>query len=109
MKLAYIYVVLCTLGLLLPYALFMPWLLQHGLDVSRLTSEIAASPVAAFGWLDVLISALALFVFILSERQKQKVKLYWLPILATLLVGVSLGLPLYLFLRELSVDQQMSR
>jgi hypothetical protein len=30
----------------------------------------------------------------------------WLPVIGTLTVGVSLGLPLYLYLREDSVKQQ---
>ena len=105
MKPLYIYIVLCILGTILPYAVFIPWLSQNGLNISQLVSEITASPVAMFAWLDVVISALALLAFILIERQSRKVKLFWLPIVGTFAVGVSLGLPLYLLLRELSTRQ----
>jgi hypothetical protein len=41
-----------------------------------------------------------LLVLILDEGRKQRVPCLWLPIIGTFAVGVSLGLPLYLFLRE---------
>jgi uncharacterized protein DUF2834 len=48
--------------------------------------------------LDVLVSALVVFVFAYNERRS--LRLWWLPMVAVLAVGVSLGLPLLLYLRE---------
>jgi hypothetical protein len=100
MRLKYVYLGLCVLGTVIPYLSFAPWLASNGLHIPLLIGEIAASPVAAFGWLDVAISAITLFVF--AGTRSRSVRYAWLSIVATLLVGVSLRLPLYLFLRESS-------
>jgi len=47
-------------------------------------------------------SAVALFVFVRSDNRKRKVQYWWLALIGTLTVRVSLGLPLYLYLREIS-------
>jgi hypothetical protein len=48
----------------------------------------------------VVVSALALFVFVFTERTVARVRHVWLPVVATLVVGVSLGLPLFLYMRQ---------
>jgi hypothetical protein len=40
------------------------------------------------------------------ETRRRPVKLWWLGILANLAVGVSLGLPLFLLLREMEIEKQ---
>jgi len=105
MKIKNIYLALCLLGIIIPYVAFVPWVIENGLNVSLLVNQIASSPVASFGWLDVIISAVALFVFIYSDTRKRKVQYWWLTIIGTLTVGVSLGLPLYLYLREISKNE----
>ena len=105
-KAKYIYMILCAAGIILPYMQFVPWLIENGLDVSLLIQEIASSRLAAFGWLDVIISGLALFVFIYYDSRKNGIGHIWLPILGTLGVGVSLGLPLYLLMREIHFEKQ---
>ena len=87
-------------GAVVPYYCFMPWLLSHGLDVRRLFAEVFSTPLGAFFGADVLIGAVVLIAFIRREGERRGVPLVWLPIAATCLVGVSCGLPLFLYLRE---------
>ncbi|MES0870848.1 DUF2834 domain-containing protein [Pseudovibrio sp. SCP19] len=101
----YFYGVLCILGFLLPYGAFMPWLLENGLDLPRLLAEAFAGEISAFAWLDVVVSAVVLTGFIFAEGQRLGMKFLWLPILSVFTVGVSLGLPLFLLLRELHVEK----
>ncbi|MGD8996483.1 MAG: DUF2834 domain-containing protein [Anaerolineae bacterium] len=101
MRLKHLCIVLCIIGVVLPYTQFIPWVVENGLNVSLLVDQIASSRLAAFGWLDVIVAALALFVFIVSDGRQHRVPGLWLPIVGTLAVGVSLGLPLYLLLREI--------
>jgi hypothetical protein len=54
----------------------------------------------AFFGLDVLVSAVVLIGFIRREGTRRKMSTLWLPIAATCLIGVSCGLPLFLYLRE---------
>ena len=46
-----------------------------------------------------------LFVFVAIEGGRLKVRPLWAPVAATLAVGVSLGLPLFLLLREVRLAQ----
>jgi hypothetical protein len=94
------YAVACVVGIALPLWQFVPWLLAHGLDPSQLVQEAAQSRVAAFAWLDVLVSAAVLLQFASVEGRRLGMHNLWLPVLGTLTVGVSLGLPLFLLLRE---------
>lgn len=104
MKTKHIYLILSFLGVVLPYSQFFPWIADNGFNIPLLIEQIATSRIAAFGWLDVIVSALVLFVFVFTDGQKRKVSTLWLPIVGTLVVGVSLGLPLYLYLREMAQE-----
>lgn len=94
------YLGMSVLGLLLPFSQFMPWLFEFGLDLPLLVSEASATPISAFAWLDVLVTAIVVIGFIIGDALRRSVSVLWLPILGTLLVGPSFGLPLYLYLRE---------
>jgi Terpene cyclase DEP1 len=47
-----------------------------------------------------------LISFIQSEGTRLRVRLLWLPTIGTLIVGVSFGFPLFLFLRQVMLDQK---
>ena len=108
MKLRHRYLILSILGFAVPYAIFVPWVIAHGLDGALFFHEMFANRIAAFFALDVVVSAIALISFVLSEGSRVKVRHIWLPIVATCLVGVSLGLPLFLFLRQVQLDHAQS-
>lgn len=101
MRLKHPYVFLRIIGAVLPYTQFIPRVIENGLNVPLLVDQIASSRLAAFGWLDVIVAALALFVFMISDGRRHQVPSLWRPIVGTLTVGVSLGPPLYLLLREI--------
>jgi Terpene cyclase DEP1 len=94
------YLLLAVVGLVLPYSQFLPWLIEHGLNVPLLFTEVFSTRAGAFFGLDVLVAAVALITFIRVERARVRVPHWWLAVAATCLVGVSCGLPLFLFLRE---------
>jgi hypothetical protein len=50
--------------------------------------------------MDVIVSAVVLFVFIFAEGKRLDMSNLWFPVVATLSVGVSLGLPLFLYMRQ---------
>jgi len=94
-----IYLLLCLFGTALPLSQFIPWLAAHGLDVPLLVQHAIATPISAFAWSDVVVTALAVVVFVLVEGRRIALPGLWRPLLA-LLVGPSLSLPLFLLLRE---------
>jgi len=98
MKTAYVF--LFVLGCVLPLSQLVPWVVAHGLDPRLFVSELFANRVSSFFGLDVIVSAVVLLAWVWDERRRRGVSRAWLPVAATLLVGVSAGLPLLLFLRR---------
>jgi hypothetical protein len=105
MKPKTIYLVLCFVGTLLPYWQFIPWVAQHGMNLSLLVRELFVNRIGAFFGMDVLVSAVVLVAFMRVESKRLMIPRRWLPVLAVLTVGVSLGLPMFLYMRELRVEQ----
>ena len=106
LKKKHIYIFLCLLGTVLPYSQLILWISENGLDLPLLFEQITNSRIAAFGWLDVVISAIVLFVFIFTDGVERRVANLWLPVAGTLVVGVSLGLPLFLYLMEVAEERR---
>src|SRR4030095_4932463 len=109
MKPRHFYLVCCMLGLLLPYSQFVRWLLEHGVNVALFFCELFANRISAFFAMDVIVSAIVLIWFIQSEGQRLRVRLLWLPTVGTLVVGVSFGFPLFLFLKQVTLDRRTAR
>ena len=105
MKPRYFYLILCVLGIVLPYSQFVPWLLEHGLNVGLFVRELFANRISAFFAMDVIVSAIVLIWFIQTEGKRLRMRFLWLPTIGTLMVGVSFGLPLFLFQRQLTLDR----
>ena len=106
MKPKHLYLVLCVLGLLVPYAEFIPWVLQHGLNLSQFVRELLSTRIGAFFGADVLISAIVLISFTRIESKRAAIPHRWLVVVAVLTVGVSLALPLFLYLRESAMERR---
>ena len=99
-----LYLIGCILGAAVPLSPFIPWLLNHGLDIFLFAEQPSVNAISRFFALDVVISALVLTLFIVYESRRLQVNRAWLAILATFCVGVSLGLPLFLYLRQGKLD-----
>ena len=106
MRLRYIYLGLCLLGAALPCSQLVPWLAIHCLNLPLFFSELFSTRIGTFFGMDVFVSALVLFVFIGVEGRRLAMRHLWLPLVATLAVGVSLGFPLFLYMRQLKLDAQ---
>lgn len=94
------YLACAIAGAIIPYSQFVPWLAEHGPDAKGFVVELFSTRIGAFFGLDVLVSAVVLLAFIVWEGRRQRVPMLWAPVAATCLVGVSCGLPLFLYLRE---------
>jgi hypothetical protein len=94
------YLGLCVAGTGLPLSQFVPFVREHGLNVPLFVTQLFANPVSSFFGMDVLVSSVVLWVFVLVQGRRDRVQHLWMPLLGNLVVGVSLGLPLFLYLRE---------
>jgi hypothetical protein len=100
-----VYLILCILGAAIPYSQFVPWVLENGLHVGLLVGQLFANRISAFFGLDVLVSSAVLLVFMRLERKQIHIRFAWLPIVGLCVVGVSLALPLFLYLREGALEE----
>lgn len=96
----HVYLLFCVLGVVLPYWQFLPWVLENGLHMKLFVQQLFANRIGGFFGMDVLVSAVVLIFFIRREGLRLGVRYLWLPIAGVLTVGVSLGLPLFLYFRE---------
>lgn len=94
------YALLAILGLVVPYYFFVRFLLENGFDIALLAEQLFASEMSTCFAADVIISALAVLVFVLTDGPQKNVHPLWLPAIGTLVVGPAFGLPCYLYLRE---------
>ncbi len=102
------YLALALVGTLLPYSAFLPFLQEHGLDVRLLVEQLFANRIGAFfGW-DVIVSSVVLWWFGATDGRRLGLKHRWAPIVGNLAVGVSLGLPLFLYMREKHLERRLS-
>jgi predicted exporter len=99
-----IYLALTIAGTIVPYASLVPWVIEHGLDLRLMVGELFANRISAFFGLDVIVSAVVLWVFVAFEGARAGVRHTWAPIVASLIIGVSAGLPLFLLLRESAIQ-----
>lgn len=100
------YLVFCVLGIALPYSQFLPWVVaHHGVPLGLFLHELFANRIGAFFGMDVLVSAVVVIFFVRREGKRLGVTHLWLPVVGTLTVGVSLGFPLFLYLREAALER----
>jgi len=96
----YLYLLLSVLGLALPGWQLLPFLREHGMNLSLLVEQLFANHVSGFFGLDVIVSSLVLWVFVFSEGRRRQMKHLWAYVVCNLLVGMSFALPLFLYMRE---------
>jgi hypothetical protein len=100
-----LYLILCVLGTALPCWQLIPFLAEHGLNLRLMVEQLFANRISAFFGLDVIVSSLVLWVFVIIEGRRRRMKRLWAYIACNLAVGVSLALPLFLYVRERSLAQ----
>lgn len=98
-----IFLGLAIWGAVHPMSYFGPFIQENGASLATLEAMVAAwkanELVTGLYW-DLVISAIALTVWIVAEVSVRRNWLALIAIPATFLIGVSCGLPLYLYLRS---------
>jgi len=62
--------------------------------------QLFANRISTLFGLDVIVSSMVLWALVLTEGRRADAKNLWAPIFGSLVVGISLGLPLFLYMRE---------
>ncbi len=95
-----LWLILCVLGIVLPMRHFLPWLAANDWSIGGMIDAWHTNDASSGLVWDLTIAAITLTLWILRESWTRRDWLGLVAIPATYLVGVSFGLPLYLFLRS---------
>lgn len=96
----WIYLILAVWGAIHPMYYFISWFRDNGVSLSKMVDAWHVNTATSGLVWDLTIAATALTVFIVSEVVVRRNWIALLAIPATFCIGVSCGLPLYLFLRS---------
>jgi len=105
-EIKHFYLFLCVIGIILPYSQFIPFFAESGADMGLFFSQAFSSYTSTALSFDLFVAGLTLIAFILYEGRKLKMPKLWIPIASIFLVGVSLGFPLFLYLREIHLESK---
>lgn len=94
------YLAAMLLGTLIPWFFFTSFFMQHSFDLSLFITQLFGDNAAAGFSSDVLISIVVFLIWSYRDAKRFHVRLWWMVLLACCSVGLSLALPLYLYLRE---------
>ncbi|MGB1250264.1 MAG: DUF2834 domain-containing protein [Candidatus Promineifilaceae bacterium] len=100
-----IYLIWAILGTVIPFMGFGNFIVANGLDLIGFANGAVANGAAAGFTADLFISSFVFWMFMFKDASERGIKNLWIYVACNLLVGLSLALPLYLYVREDTVNQ----
>ena len=97
------YLALAIIGIF-PWVYFYGWFQANGWDLGAMIDAWYVNEATTGLVYDLTIAAIALTIFIIAECLARRDYLGLVAIPAIFMIGVSCGLPLYLFLRSRPLD-----
>lgn len=95
-----VFLLLAIWGAIHPMAYFLQWFRQNGFDLGGMVDAWHANAASSGLVWDLTIAAIALTIWVIAECHARRIYVGLLAIPATFCIGVSCGLPLYLYLRH---------
>ncbi|MGB8621334.1 MAG: DUF2834 domain-containing protein [Paracoccaceae bacterium] len=99
-----IYLALAVWGAIHPMSYFIAWFRANGFDLGAMVAAWHTNAASSGLVWDLTIAAIALTVWIVAETWVRRNWLALIAVPATFCIGLSCGLPLYLFLRSRPID-----
>jgi uncharacterized protein DUF2834 len=99
-----IFLILAILGFIAPYYFLLQLPAENGFNLPSLIQPFFANNFMKGIGIDLTISAIVFWIFVFTEANKLKMKNAWAYPLASLLVGMSFALPLFLYFRERQLE-----
>ena len=101
-----LYLILAVTGFVVPYYFLISFLAANGLNLPLLIELLFGTPISTFFAVDLIITAIVFWVFVYQEAHRLHMSRWWVHVVATLLVGPSFALPLFLYFRETRLSAQ---
>ena len=99
-----IFLLLAIIGFIAPYYYFLQVPVEDGLDLPRLIQPLFVNNLLRGVAVDLTVSVIVFWVFVFFEAIRLQMKHPWAYLLATVLVGLSFALPLFLYFRERKLE-----
>ena len=96
---------LTFVGFVVPNAMIVAFVIEHGVDVGHYLDGWFASLPAAQLVADLGIAFVVFALWAAWDGRRLGMSTWWVPIPASALVGVCFAIPLFLFLRERAVPR----
>lgn len=96
----YVFLVLAVIGTILPYIYFLRWFEEFGYDLGAMVDAWNVNDATTGLVYDLTVAFTTLVIWIIWETVQNGRWLNLIAIPASLCIGVSCGLPLYLYLRS---------
>ena len=100
------YLVAMIIGAAAPLYLLSQHFATRGFGLSDFVAASFPNPAASGLVLDLVLSAALCLIVFWREARALGVRGFWAVVLGTLLIGLSFGLPLYLYLRESRIEAE---
>ena len=94
------YLILAIIGAIVPMYYFVSWFEEFGYSLGAMVEAWNVNDASTGLVYDLTIAAVALLIWVVAETMRTKAWLNLIAIPATFCIGVSCGLPLYLYLRS---------
>ncbi len=98
-----VYLVLAIIGFIAPYYFFLQ---VRAYNLNELFQLFSTSRILGGIAMDLLVSVIVFWYFMFTEARQLEMKNPWVYLLATLLVGLSFALPLFLYFRERKLETE---
>lgn len=93
------YSAMALFGVVIPWYFFGQFFAQNGMDIRAFLAGLFVNGAAGGFSADIFLTSMVFWVWSYRDANAEKIEEWWIVIPATLLVGLSLALPLYLLLR----------
>jgi len=99
MTISRFYILLALLGLILPWAQYVPFIQTEGVNLPLFLRQVFANGPATGFALDVLWATLVFWIWSYFDARQNNVPHWWAALLAGACLGLSVALPLYLAIK----------
>tara|TARA_B100000579_G_scaffold221289_1_gene180974 strand:+ start:828 stop:1178 length:351 start_codon:yes stop_codon:yes gene_type:complete len=105
--LRWVYLLLALLGAVLPTLANIDFARSYGpsFDIQLFIELANNNPASQSLSRDLFIGSTAVFVWIISESRRLQMKYLWVVILTTFTIAFAFSAPLFLYLRELRIEE----
>ncbi len=105
--LKWVYLILALLGAVLPTLANIEFARTYGpaFDLQLFIDLANNNPAAQSLSRDLFVGSTAVFIWIITESNRLKMKNLWIVILTTFIIAFAFSAPLFLFLRELRIEE----